>query len=94
MRLQGPLIIGDKMGLVAATFKIMPENPQDVQQIKKEISSKIDAKEIKEIPIGFGITLIEVLMIFDDKIGIGTVEEKLRSIKGVGSVESGDVTLL
>ncbi len=82
------------MGLVAATFKIMPENPRDAKKIKDKIQGNIDVKEIKEIPIGFGITLIEVLLVFDDKLGIGSVEEKLRSIEGVSSVESGDVTLL
>lgn len=82
------------MGLVAATFKIMPENPQDAERIKHEISKTVEAKEIKEIPIGFGIMLIEVLLVFDDKEGIGSVEERLRSIRGIASVESGDVTLL
>ena len=82
------------MGLVAATFRIMPENPKDTARIREEIKTTIDAKEIKEIPIGFGITLIEVLIIFDDKVGIGSVEEKLRAIGGVASVESGDATLL
>ncbi len=82
------------MGLVAATFKIMPENPKDTKRIKDEIMRNVEPKEIKEIAIGFGITLIEVLLVFDDKLGIGSVEEKLRSIEGVSSVESGDVTLL
>lgn len=82
------------MGLVAATFRVMPENPQDIRRIKEEIQGSIEAKEIKETPVGFGIMLIEVLIIFDDKVGIGSIEEKLRSIRGVASVESGDVTLL
>ena len=82
------------MGLVAATFRLMSENPQDTRRLKEEIQQKIDVKEIKEIPIGFGITLIEVLLIFEDKVGIGSIEEKLKSIHGVASVESGDVTLL
>lgn len=82
------------MGLVAATFKVMPENPGDTARIVEEIKKTVDAKEIKEIPIGFGIKLVEVLLVFDDKVGVGSVEEKLRSISGVASVESGDVTLI
>ena len=83
------------MGLVAATFKLMPEGADaDLAKIKKEIESKVDAREIKEIPIAFGLKLIEVLLVFDDKEGIGSVEEKLKSIHGIASVESGDVTLL
>ena len=82
------------MGLVAATFRLMPEEPNDTDRIKREVQLAVDVKEIKEIPIGFGIKIIEVLLVFDDKIGIGNVEEKLRAIHGVASVESGDVTLL
>ena len=83
------------MGMVAATFKIMPENiGTDLNGIKNEIRSKVEAKEIKEVPIAFGLKLIEVLLVFDDKEGIGSIEDKLRSIEGVASVESGDVTLL
>ena len=83
------------MGLVAATFKIMPENiDTDLARIKNDIKSRVETKEIKEIPIAFGLKLIEVLIVFDDKEGIGSVEEKLKSIEGVASVESGDVTLL
>ena len=83
------------MGLVAVTFKIMPESPEtDVGKIKSELQSTPGVKEIKEIPIAFGIKLIEVLLVFEDKEGIGNIEQKLRSIEGVASVESGDVTLL
>jgi len=83
------------MGLVAATFKIMPENiDTDITRIRNDIKSRVETKEIKEIPIAFGLKLIEVLIVFDDKEGIGSVEEKLKSIEGVASVESGDVTLL
>lgn len=82
------------MGLVAATFKIMPDAPGHEDSIKKEIHQRLDPKQVREVPIAFGIKLIEVLLIFDDKEGIGSVEEKLRSIEGVASVESGDVTLL
>jgi len=83
------------MGAVAATFKIMPEDPSvSIESIKKEIQARVDAREIKEVPIAFGIKLIEVLLVFEDKEGIGSIEEKLRTIPGVASVESGDVTLL
>ncbi|MBI3190706.1 elongation factor 1-beta [archaeon] len=83
------------MGLVAVTFKIMPEGPEtDINKIKSELQANANVKEIKEIPIAFGIKLIEVLLVFEDKEGIGSIEQKLRSIEGVASVESGDVTLL
>lgn len=83
------------MGLVAATFKIMPESADtDIEKIKHEINVRLKPKQVKEIPIAFGLKLIEVLLVFEDKEGIGSVEEKLRTIEGVASVESGDVTLI
>jgi len=83
------------MGLVAVTFKVMPENQDvDLNRVKTDIKSRLNVREIKEIPIAFGIKLLEVLLVFDDKEGIGSVEEKLKNIEGVASVESGDVTLL
>ncbi len=83
------------MGLVAVTFKIMPENPDtDLNSIKNEIKSAGNVRDIKEIPIAFGIKIVEALFVFEDKEGIGSIEQKLRSIPGVASVESGDVTLL
>lgn len=98
MRIQGAVKTSAKvmkMGLVAATFKIMPENMEiDMEKMKASIQAKVQAKQIKEIPIAFGLKLIEVLIVFDDKEGIGSVEEKLKSVPGVASVESGDVTLL
>ena len=82
------------MGMVAITFNIMPSSPEeDINHIKKELQ-KIGAKEIKEKPIGFGLKSLEVLFMEDDKKGLGNIEEKINKIKGVGSVEAGDVTLV
>ena len=82
------------IGLVAAVFKLMPEGDASVENIKKEIKSKFRVQDMKEVPVGFGIKLLEVMLIFDDKKGIGSVEEELTKIHGVASVESGDATLI
>ena len=82
------------MGMVAITFNVMPASPEeDMNKIKKELE-KLGAKQIKEKPIGFGLNALEVLFMEDDKKGIGDIEEKIRSIKGIGSVEAGDITLV
>ena len=82
------------MGMVAITFNVMPSSPEeDINKIKKELE-KLGAKQIKEKPIGFGLKALEVLFMEDDKKGIGDIEEKIRKIKGIGSVEAGDVTLV
>lgn len=85
----------DSMGLVAITFKVMPESPEtDLNYIAEELKKIGDVKQVKETPLAFGLKMIEVLMTFEDKQGIGDIEEKIRSISGVGEVEAGDVTLL
>jgi len=83
------------MGKVALTLKVMPESPDvDLDELKNRIKSLKNLQQISEKPIGFGLVCLEVLFVFEDKEGIGDIEEKLRSIDGVGSVESGDVTLI
>ena len=80
--------------MVAITFHVLPDSPEeDINKIKKELE-KLGSKQIKEKPIGFGLKALEVLFMEDDKKGIGDIEEKIRKIKGIGSVEAGDVTLV
>jgi translation elongation factor aEF-1 beta len=89
------LKVRDSMGLVAITFKVMPESPEtDLKHIADELKTLGDVKQIKEVPIAFGLKMIEVLMTFEDKQGTGDIEGKIRAISGVGEVEAGDVTLL
>lgn len=83
------------MGQVALTFNIMPESADaNLAELKSRINAAGHVKQIVEKPIGFGLVMLEVLLVFDDKIGASDVEEKIRSIEGVGSVEAGDVTLI
>jgi len=82
------------MGLVAAVFKIMPSSSEDIEKIKEEINKKFKVQDMKETPVGFGIKMLEVMVIFDDKKGIGSIEEELSKIEGIASVESGDATLI
>ncbi len=85
------------MGQVALTLKVSLKGPDvDVGKVRKKISEIVDFQEIKEIPIAFGLKMLEVLLVFDDRQGANTdeIEEKLRSIEGVASVEAGDVTLI
>ena len=83
------------MGQVALTLKVMPESPDvDLQALKERIAEAVDVKQIVDKPVGFGLVMLEVLLVFDDKIGAGDFEGKVREIEGVGSVEAGDKTLI
>jgi translation elongation factor aEF-1 beta len=85
------------MGMVGLTLRVMLESPDtDVLSVKKSIEKIASPKQITEKPVAFGLKMLEVLLIFDDKKGadIEKIEESIRSIDGVSSVESGDVTLI
>lgn len=83
------------MGQVALTLRVMPESPEvDLNELKEKIEVVADVRQIIEKPIAFGLVMLEVLLVFDDKVGASDIEDRIRSIEGVGSVESGDVTLI
>ena len=90
------------MGMVALTFRIMPESTDtDLSKIKdgiKEAVSKhvnIEIKAMDEKPVAFGLKAIELLITMPDKVsGTDKLEEDISAISGVASVEAGDVTLI
>jgi len=83
------------MGTVAISIKVTPESPEvDIDNIKKKILSDMIVKDLKIEPIAFGLKAIKILIVKNDTGGTDDVEEKLRGIAGVGSVEVESVTLL
>lgn len=87
------------MGEAAIALTVTPEGPDtDLEFVKKEIQKTLSPKDIKEEPIGFGVRVLKVMLIADDKKGLGTdtdkIESVIRKIKGVGDVRTEDVTLL
>jgi len=77
------------------TLRIMPESTDvDLNDLKRRINDAADVKQIVENPVAFGLVMLEVLLVFDDKVGAGDIEEKIRALEGIGSVEAGDVTLI
>ena len=84
------------MGKGAVSLRVMPEGPDsDINHIKEKIS-ELGANSITEKPIGFGLMMLEAVFVFDDRQGANTdaIEEKIRSINGVASVEQGDAALI
>ena len=80
------------MGDVAISFKVMPSDPATISSVKAEIA-KMKPKQLDERPIGFGLKLIEVMFIVPDKEG-NDLEEKLRKLPGVASVDTDGITLV
>jgi len=84
------------MGEVAVSLRVMPEGPDsDIKHIREKIA-ELGANNIIENPIGFGLKMLEAVFVFDDRQGANTdkIEEKIRAIKGVASVEQGDAALI
>ncbi len=85
------------MGKVAAKIRVMPESPEvDIEALKAKIREMVDAEDIAEAPIAFGLKALDVLVVMPDGTEGGTspIEERLRSIDGVQTVETIDVTLI
>ena len=83
------------MGDVLSIIKVMPTGPDaDMGKIAEEIQN-LDPHAIDEKPVAFGIKCLEVQFIRADSSG-GTdeLEDKMRAIEGVESVEVTAVTLL
>ncbi len=80
------------MGNVAIHYRVMPESAEtDLGKIKKA-AEKLGAKKIEEKPIAFGLKALDVIFIVPDS-STSELEEKLRAIEGVASVETESVTL-
>lgn len=88
------------MGDVAVILKVLPEdNEIDVEKLKSEIEGeirnvcKLNKSELEEI--GFGLKAIRLEVIVPDEEGkIDKVETNISRVKGVGQVDTEDVTLL
>lgn len=84
------------MGEIAVVLKLMPESPEtDLGAIKDSVSDNIDAEDMGEEEVAFGLTAVKVSVIVEDAEG-GTdeLEQTLAGIEGVQSVETEDVQKL
>jgi elongation factor 1-beta len=88
------------MGEVAMIYRIMPESPEVMDGIKKELDAVVksvgaELNRVDEKPIAFGLKALEIAVIMDDKSGkSGELEEKISSIPGVQSMELVDMSLI
>ena len=91
------------MGTVVMKFKIMPASPEaDLEQIKQSIKEKVveynewGAKihEIKEEPVAFGLKAIFITLIWPEEKSPDLIEDSLKEIENISSVEVTDVRRL
>ena len=87
------------MARVVATIKIMPESPEsDLSLIQnsaeEEIKKFAGETQIKteQEPVAFGLKALKIIFVMDeDKGSTETLEEAIKIIPGVNSVETIDV---
>ena len=87
------------MANVVVTLRIMPQNPGiDLSKIelqaKKEIVGFCNSQEFKTQiePVAFGLKALNIFFVMDEAIGsTEKLEEKMKLIEGVESVEVTDV---
>ncbi len=88
------------MGNVMLVYKIMPEGTEtDLEEIKEKIRSIVEEsgefKGSNEEKVAFGLKAIVAKIVIPDEGGIvDEMEEKLRDIDHVQSVEAEDITLI
>lgn len=87
------------MAQVVVTLKIMPESPDvDLSNIKTLAKAKIiDFSQSREMktefePIAFGLKAVKITFVMDESKGsTDALEESIKTISGVNSVEAVDV---
>lgn len=87
-----------KMAKVIITIKIMPTSPEiDFKKIEKEADVKIkkfgaELGKVEIEDIAFGLKALKLFLISDESLGgTDTLEEDIKKIKGVNSVNVIDV---
>ena len=96
MRIPGSLNqIGDIMGMVALTYKVMPDSDVDdvsadeiVNQIMGLKDETYDVQLCETKPLAFGLKFIQVHVVMNDGSGLSDIfEENMRAIRGTGEIE-------
>ncbi|MEM3412015.1 MAG: hypothetical protein QW735_01660 [archaeon] len=83
------------MGKALAIYRIYPEENQDLKQMIDELAKIPEVKGVQREPIAFGLEVIKVGVVVDDKTGNPQeVEDKLRTIKGVKELDCLEVSLI
>ena len=83
------------MGMVALTYKVMPDS--DVEDVSAEdIANQIlalkdetyDVQLCEPKPLAFGLKFIQVHVVMNDGSGLSDIfEDNMRSIRGTGEIE-------
>lgn len=89
------------MGFVFNVYAVYPEGPDEAKGVEESVRAlKVEGAELRDLkvePLAFGLSVVKVGYVFDDKGSKGLdvkIEEELKKVKGVQSVEVAMSTLL
>lgn len=84
------------MGEVAIVLKIMPESTEtDLDALEEDVRGAIDVEDLEQEEVAFGLTALKVsTIVADDAGGTDAVENAVRELDGVQSVEVEDMNRL
>lgn len=79
---------------VIVTFRIMPEDTNiDLDKLEAKINAIVKPERIQREPIAFGIVALNATKLIPESGGeLELVENKIKSIEGVGGVEVTEVS--
>ena len=81
------------MTTAGVQFKIMPKDLDvDLKKLEEKVKAKIESfkgvfNESREEPIAFGLKALIVTFALSEKIEVDKVENSIKEIKGVSSIE-------
>jgi translation elongation factor aEF-1 beta len=76
------------MGSVAVTFRVMPQDAESFEEMKKTFIETLKPYKVEEKEVAFGLKALHATFIVkDDAGGADKMEEVARGIKGVGQVD-------
>lgn len=83
------------MGMAMAVYRVYPEENADIDELMGRISKVEKVKSIQKEPIAFGLVVVKIGVLFDDKKDDpeGT-EQEIRKLEGIRDIENLDVTLI
>ncbi len=85
------------MSIVAVKIKVMPDSPEtDIMRMEKDVKVMLERQGVKspnfEIqPIAFGLKALIIMFGWPEEKPLEGLEEKLKEIKKVGSVQVVDI---
>ena len=86
------------MAQVVVSLKIMPKTPEislDIikNEVKESVMDKVGKGEMKTeiVPVAFGLNSLNVIFVMDESNKLDPIENSIKNIEGVNSVEVTDV---